>query len=151
MTSAQGHLGRRGLLALGAGGIAAATLPPPARARERTSARIVIAGAGAAGITMAARLSQRLDGARITVIDRRERHVYQPGLTLVGAGVWTRDGNRAYRMGRGIQAGRVWTNCYHAYPAHAAFGGYKQSGWGRENGAEVLDLYTEVKTVVVPL
>ncbi|MES2159182.1 MAG: aldehyde dehydrogenase, partial [Pseudomonadota bacterium] len=51
----------------------------------------------------------------------------------LGAGVWTRDGTRAYRMGRGIQAGRVWTNCYHAYPAHAAFGGYKQSGIGREN------------------
>ena len=51
----------------------------------------------------------------------------------LGAGVWTRDGNRAYRMGRKIQAGRVWTNCYHAYPAGAAFGGYKISGVGREN------------------
>src|SRR5271166_3075786 len=51
----------------------------------------------------------------------------------LGAGVWTRNGNRAYRMGRAIQAGRVWTNCFHAYPAHAAFGGYKQSGIGREN------------------
>ena len=54
----------------------------------------------------------------------------------LGAGVWTRDGNRAYRMGRKIQAGRVWTNCYHAYPAGAAFGGYKISGVGRENHAD---------------
>jgi aldehyde dehydrogenase len=51
----------------------------------------------------------------------------------LGAGVWSRDMNTAFRMGRGIQAGRVWTNCYHQYPAHAAFGGYKQSGIGREN------------------
>jgi aldehyde dehydrogenase len=51
----------------------------------------------------------------------------------LGAGVWSRDANTCYRMGRGIKAGRVWTNCYHAYPAHAAFGGYKQSGIGREN------------------
>ena len=50
----------------------------------------------------------------------------------LGAGVWTRNGNTAHRMGREIQAGIVWTNCYHAYPAHAAFGGYKQSGVGRE-------------------
>ena len=49
----------------------------------------------------------------------------------LGAGVWSRDANRCYRFGRAIQAGRVWTNCYHAYPAHAAFGGYKQSGVGR--------------------
>lgn len=55
----------------------------------------------------------------------------------LGAGVWTRDMNRAYRMGRGIQAGRVWTNCYHAYPAHAAFGGYKKSGIGRETQRKV--------------
>ncbi len=54
----------------------------------------------------------------------------------LGAGVWSRDGNRAYRFGRAIQAGRVWTNCYHAYPAHAAFGGYKQSGIGRENAQD---------------
>src|SRR5699024_10819423 len=51
----------------------------------------------------------------------------------LGAGVWTRNINTAYRFGRGIQAGRVWTNCYHQYPAHAAFGGYKKSGIGREN------------------
>ena len=51
----------------------------------------------------------------------------------LGAGVWSREANTCYRFGRGIQAGRVWTNCYHAYPAHAAFGGYKQSGIGREN------------------
>jgi len=57
----------------------------------------------------------------------------------LGAGVWTRDGTRAYRFGRQIQAGRVWVNCYHAYPAHAAFGGYMQSGIGRENHKMILD------------
>ncbi|WP_157218127.1 aldehyde dehydrogenase [Flavisphingomonas formosensis] len=67
----------------------------------------------------------------------------------LGAGVWTRDGTRAYRMGRGIQAGRVWTNCYHAYPAHAAFGGYKQSGIGRENHRMMLDHYQQTKNLLV--
>jgi aldehyde dehydrogenase len=67
----------------------------------------------------------------------------------LGAGVWTRDGTRAYRMGRGIQAGRVWTNCYHAYPAHAAFGGYKQSGIGRENHKMMLDHYQQTKNLLV--
>ncbi len=67
----------------------------------------------------------------------------------LGAGVWTRDANRAYRMGRGIQAGRVWTNCYHAYPAHAAFGGYKQSGIGRENHKMMLDHYQQTKNILV--
>jgi len=57
----------------------------------------------------------------------------------LGAGVWSRDANRCYRFGRAIQAGRVWTNCYHAYPAHAAFGGYKQSGVGRETHKMMLD------------
>ena len=67
----------------------------------------------------------------------------------LGAGVWTRDGNIAYRMGRGIQAGRVWTNCYHAYPAHAAFGGYKQSGIGRETHKMMLNHYRQVKNLHV--
>ena len=67
----------------------------------------------------------------------------------LGAGVWTRDGTRAYRMGRGIQAGRVWTNCYHAYPAHAAFGGYKQSGIGRETHKMMLDHYQQTKNLLV--
>ena len=67
----------------------------------------------------------------------------------LGAGVWTRDLNTAYRMGRGIQAGRVWTNCYHAYPAHAAFGGYKQSGFGRETHKMMLDHYQQTKNVLV--
>jgi aldehyde dehydrogenase len=67
----------------------------------------------------------------------------------LGAGVWTRNINRAYRMGRGIHAGRVWTNCYHAYPAHAAFGGYKQSGIGRENHKMMLDHYQQTKNVLV--
>ncbi|RYX99603.1 aldehyde dehydrogenase family protein, partial [bacterium] len=67
----------------------------------------------------------------------------------LGAGVWTRDGSRAYRMGRAIQAGRVWTNCYHAYPAHAAFGGYKQSGIGRENHKMMLNHYQQTKNLLV--
>jgi aldehyde dehydrogenase len=67
----------------------------------------------------------------------------------LGAGVWTRDGSRAYRMGRGIEAGRVWTNCYHLYPAHAAFGGYKSSGVGRENHKMMLEHYSQVKCLLV--
>lgn len=67
----------------------------------------------------------------------------------LGAGVWTRNGNRAYRFGRGVQAGRVWTNCYHLYPAHAAFGGYKQSGIGRENHKMMLDHYQQTKNMLV--
>ncbi len=67
----------------------------------------------------------------------------------LGAGVWTRDTHRAYRMGRGIQAGRVWTNCYHLYPAHAAFGGYKQSGFGRENHKMMLGHYQQTKNLLV--
>ena len=67
----------------------------------------------------------------------------------LGAGVWTRDTNLAYRMGRGIQAGRVWMNCYHLYPAHAAFGGYKKSGVGRENHKMMLDHYQQTKNMLV--
>ncbi|MEK3916815.1 aldehyde dehydrogenase [Paenibacillus sp. FSL H7-0331] len=67
----------------------------------------------------------------------------------LGSGVWTRDMNTAYRMGRGIQAGRVWTNCYHAYPAHAAFGGYKSSGIGRENHKMMLSHYQQTKNLLV--
>jgi len=67
----------------------------------------------------------------------------------LGAGVWTRDMNRAYRMGRGIEAGRVWTNCYHMYPAHAAFGGYKKSGVGRETHKMMLDHYQQTKNMLV--
>ena len=67
----------------------------------------------------------------------------------LGAGVWTRDINRAYRFGRNIQAGRVWTNCYHLYPAHAAFGGYKQSGIGRETHKMMLSHYQQVKNLLV--
>ncbi len=67
----------------------------------------------------------------------------------LGAGVWSRDMNRSYRMGRGIQAGRVWTNCYHQYPAHAAFGGYKKSGVGRETHKMMLDHYQQTKNMLV--
>ncbi len=66
----------------------------------------------------------------------------------MGAGVWTLNGNRAYRMGRAIKAGRVWINCYHAYPAHAAFGGYKESGSGRETHKMALNHYQQVKNVL---
>ena len=67
----------------------------------------------------------------------------------LGAGVWSRNGNTAYRAGRTIQAGRVWTNTYHQYPAHAAFGGYKQSGIGRENHLMMLDHYQQTKNLLV--
>ncbi len=67
----------------------------------------------------------------------------------LGAGVWTRDGSRAYRMGRAIKAGRVWTNCFHLYPAGAAFGGYKISGVGRENHQMMLEHYTQTKNLLV--
>ena len=67
----------------------------------------------------------------------------------LGSGVWTRDMNTAYRAGRAIKAGRVWTNCYHAYPAGAAFGGYKASGMGRENHKMMLDHYQQTKNLLV--
>ena len=67
----------------------------------------------------------------------------------LGAGVWSRDMNRAYHFGRGIKAGRVWTNCYHLYPAHATFGGYKKSGIGRETHKVMMDHYQQTKNVLV--
>jgi len=67
----------------------------------------------------------------------------------LGAGVWSRDANRCYRLARNIKAGRVWVNCYHLYPAHAAFGGYKQSGFGRENHKMMLDHYQQTKNMLV--
>lgn len=67
----------------------------------------------------------------------------------LGAGVWSRNGNIAYRAGRAIKAGRVWTNCYHIYPAHAAFGGYKKSGIGRENHKMMLAHYQQTKNLLV--
>jgi len=76
-------------------------------------------------------------------------HMANDTLYGLGAGVWSRDGNRAFRMGRGIKAGRVWTNCYHLYPSHAAFGGYKQSGIGRETHKMMLDHYQQTKNLLV--
>ncbi|MEM8659326.1 MAG: aldehyde dehydrogenase family protein, partial [Pseudomonadota bacterium] len=67
----------------------------------------------------------------------------------LGAGVWTRDTNRAFRMGRGIKAGRVWLNCYHVYPSHACFGGYKKSGIGREGHKSTLNHYQQTKNMLV--
>jgi aldehyde dehydrogenase len=67
----------------------------------------------------------------------------------LGAGVWSRDSARTYRVGREIHAGRIWTNCYHLYPAHAAFGGYKQSGFGRETHKMMLDHYQQTKNLLV--
>jgi aldehyde dehydrogenase len=69
--------------------------------------------------------------------------------TGLGAGAWSRDGNVAYRAGRDIKASRVWTSCYHQYPAHAAFGRYKQSRIGRENHKMMLDHYQQTKNLVV--
>ncbi len=76
-------------------------------------------------------------------------HIANDTLYGLGAGVWSRDANTCYRFGRAIQAGRVWTNCYHAYPAHAAFGGYKQSGVGRENHLDMLNHYQQTKNMLV--
>jgi len=76
-------------------------------------------------------------------------HIANDTMYGLGAGVWTRDTAKAYRMGRAIKAGRVWTNCYHLYPAHAAFGGYKVSGVGRENHRMMLDHYSQTKCLLV--
>ncbi|ATG48007.1 aldehyde dehydrogenase [Celeribacter ethanolicus] len=76
-------------------------------------------------------------------------HIANDTMYGLGAGVWTRDGTRAYRFGRHIEAGRVWVNNYHAYPAHAAFGGYKQSGIGRETHKMMLDHYQQTKNMLV--
>ncbi|MCB5944409.1 aldehyde dehydrogenase [Acidocella sp. KAb 2-4] len=87
----------------------------------------------------------------VTTFKTEDEVLQQANDTLygLGAGVWSRDGGRAYRMGRGIKAGRVWTNCYHLYPAHAAFGGYKQSGIGRETHKMMLDHYQQTKNLLV--
>ncbi|WP_042141952.1 aldehyde dehydrogenase [Paucisalibacillus sp. EB02] len=85
-----------------------------------------------------------------TFKDKEEAiHIANDTLYGLGAGVWTRDMNTAYRFGRDIEAGRVWTNCYHQYPAHAAFGGYKKSGIGRENHQMMLDHYQQTKNLLV--
>jgi aldehyde dehydrogenase len=76
-------------------------------------------------------------------------HIANDTLYGLGAGVWTRDGTRAYKMGRAIKAGRVRTNCYHQYPAGAAFGGYKISGIGRETHRMMLDHYSQTKNLLV--
>ncbi|TNE44921.1 MAG: aldehyde dehydrogenase family protein [Sphingomonadales bacterium] len=76
-------------------------------------------------------------------------HIANDTLYGLGAGVWSREANICYRFGRAIKAGRVWTNCYHAYPAHAAFGGYKQSGIGRETHKMMLDHYQQTKNMLV--
>src|SRR5579883_2911856 len=88
--------------------------------------------------------------ALTTFKDEREAlEIANDTLYGLGAGVWTRDLSSAYRMGRNIKAGRVWTNCYHLYPAHAAFGGYKVSGVGRENHRMMLDHYSQTKCLLV--
>merc|ERR550537_1110534 len=69
----------------------------------------------------------------------------------LGAGVWTRDAHELYQVPRAIQAGRVWVNCYHAYPAHAPFGGYKKSGFGRETHKMMLDHYRQTKNMLISL
>ncbi len=81
--------------------------------------------------------------------DEEAMHIANDTNYGLGAGIWTRNINKAYRFGRGIQAGRVWTNCYHLYPAHAAFGGYKQSGIGRENHLMMLEHYQQTKNMLV--
>src|SRR6202166_5006152 len=87
----------------------------------------------------------------VTVFDTPQQALEIANDTLygLGSGIWPRDLNLAYRFGRGLKAGRVWTNCYHAYPAHAAFGGYKKSGMGRETHKMMLDHYQQTKNVLV--
>ncbi len=87
----------------------------------------------------------------VTTFKTQEEALEMANDTLygLGSGIWTRDMNTAYRFGRGIQAGRVWTNCYHQYPAHAAFGGYKMSGVGRENHKMMLSHYQQTKNLLV--
>lgn len=81
--------------------------------------------------------------------DEEAMEIANDTLYGLGAGVWSRNANKCYRFGRGIQAGRVWTNCYHTYPAHAAFGGYKQSGVGRENHLMMLGHYQKTKNMLI--
>ena len=95
------------------------------------------------------RSSARCFRSRRSTTRKRRLSIANDTLYGLGAGVWTRDINRAYQFGRGIQAGRVWTNCYHLYPAHAAFGGYKKSGIGRETHKMMLDHYQQTKNVLV--
>ncbi|MEQ1569910.1 MAG: aldehyde dehydrogenase family protein [Myxococcota bacterium] len=87
----------------------------------------------------------------VTAFDGEQNAISIANDTLygLGAGLWTRDVHTAYRVGRAIQAGRVWTNCYHLYPAHAAFGGYKHSGIGRETHKMMLDHYQQTKNLLV--
>ncbi len=87
----------------------------------------------------------------VTTFKTQEEALEMANDTLygLGSGIWTRDMNTAYRFGRGIEAGRVWTNCYHQYPAHAAFGGYKMSGVGRENHKMMLSHYQQTKNLLV--
>ena len=96
---------------------------------------------------------EEIFGPVLAVTTFRDEHealeIANDTLYGLGAGVWTRDGSRAFRMGRAIKAGRVWTNCYHQYPAHAAFGGYKASGVGRENHRMMLDHYSQTKCLLV--
>src|SRR5215472_10656146 len=85
-----------------------------------------------------------------TIFEGENRmRIFQEEIFGPGAGVWTRDMHAAYHLGRSIQAGRVWTNCYHLYPAHAAFGGYKQSGIGRETHKMMLEHYQQTKNLLV--
>ena len=95
------------------------------------------------------RSSGRSSRSRPSRTTTRRSSIANDTLYGLGAGVWSRDANRCYRFGRAIQAGRVWTNCYHAYPAHAAFGGYKQSGIGREKHKMMLDHYQQTKNMLV--
>jgi len=115
-----------------------ASIPPPSSRVERTDVPRHVAEDGA-GI------------ARAAACLRAGEVIAFPTDTLygLGAAVWTRDTHTAFRAGRAIQAGRVWTNCYHLYPAHAPFGGYKQSGIGRENHKMMLDHYQNVKNLLV--
>jgi aldehyde dehydrogenase len=87
----------------------------------------------------------------VTTFKTREEAIAIANDTMygLGAGLWTRDAHEMYQMPREIKAGRVWVNCYHAYPAHAPFGGYKKSGFGRENHKMMLDHYRQTKNMLI--
>jgi len=124
---------------------------PATRPIGRTRRRVRQAVCRLAQVVSSFRMAKRPGTLSPTWIKDEDEALAIANDTLygLGAGVWTRDGKRAYRFGRAIQAGRVWTNCYHVYPAHAAFGGYKQSGIGRETHKMMLDHYQQTKNVLV--
>jgi acyl-CoA reductase-like NAD-dependent aldehyde dehydrogenase len=125
----------------------------PSRDRRRVRRRLLLPADRAQGAQQDAGVPEEIFGPVLAVTTFRDEaeaiEIANDTLYGLGAGVWTRDGSRAFRMGRAIKAGRVWTNCYHQYPAGAAFGGYKISGIGRETHKMMLEHYSQTKNLLV--